>query len=102
MTPELLARSGSLEDEVADAASAEWDAACAQYRKHLKEIRTSLPRAVWRLWRRFNLHDAKVLTMAVGETPHLSIFLQVDKPKNPLDQFLEVSYRLAGGPKGGL
>ena len=40
--------------------------------------------------------------MAVGETPHFSIVLQVDRAGKPHDQFLEVSYRLAGGPGGGL
>src|SRR5437588_11887748 len=97
MTPDLLARSRSLDDEVAEEARIQWEEGCARYKAHLKAIREGLPKSVRRLWRRFNLHDAKVLTLAVDQVPHLSIFLQLDNPLSPLDRLLELRYRLVGG-----
>ena len=44
MTPELLARFRSENDDIADAAAEEWDRQCEAYREHLKTIRASLSR----------------------------------------------------------
>jgi hypothetical protein len=98
LTPDLLARFRSLDDSVAEAASAEWQRQCEAYNKHLKEIRTDLSPGVRRLLRRHQFHDAKVLTMASDEVPHFSFFLEMNEPtEEGGKKRLELRYRLVGG-----
>ena len=92
--PDLLARFGSTDDAVADAAQAEWEQAHARYLAHLTAIRSNLPRAVRGLVRRFNLHDARVLTLAFGRRS-LSLVLALDAPRG---QGLRIDYGLASNP----
>jgi hypothetical protein len=101
-TPALLVRFGSTNDATADAAQDEWERAHAAYLNHLKAIRPQLPRSVRGLLRRYYLHDAKVLTMAIDETPCFSLFLQLSNPANVLDRYIELTYRLSGRIKPGL
>jgi hypothetical protein len=101
-TPELLTRFGSPDDGVADAASREWERAQEAYVAHLSALRSDLPKSVRTVLRRFCLHDAKVLTIAIDEAPFFSIFLQLKNPRHPLDNYLELRYSLTGGPKHGL
>ena len=102
MTPELIARFRSEDDDVAEAAAQEWESRCEAYRAHWKAIREELPRLVRRLFARRSLHDARVLAMAAGEGPHFSIFLELENPADPRDRRLELRYRLAGGMRKGL
>jgi hypothetical protein len=98
-TPDLLARFGSADDGVADAANEEWESAQERYWAHLTKIRTELPKGVRRVLRRFSLHDAQVVAMTVDQSPYLSLFLRVEGPASPASQFLELRYRLATRPK---
>jgi hypothetical protein len=102
MTPALIARFRSPDETTADEAAAEWERSCEGYREHLKRILPNLPRGARRLWQRYLLSDAKVLSMAADEVPSLSMFLELNKPADPLDRFLELRYRLAGGVKRGI
>src|SRR4051794_25194294 len=99
MTPALLVRSRSQDATVAEAAMAKWEEACERYNRHTEAIQASLPPAARRLMSpRFNLHDARVLTIAVDDTPVLSILLERDRGSQPPDRHLELRYRLAGTP----
>lgn len=97
MTPELLARFRSLDDSIAEAASAEWERRCEAYNEHLEEIRGSLSRGSRRLLR-YQFHDAKVRTMAADEVPHFSFFISLPDPtERGGRKHLELRYRLVGG-----
>ncbi len=89
-TPELLARYGSPDDQIADAAQAEWEVAAAKYRKHLLSIDGKLPKKLRALQRRYYLHDATVLFVGVADQV-LHMTLQLDAP--PRDAIL-LRYRL--------
>lgn len=102
MTADLLARCRSEDDAVAEAAAEQWDLACEAYNEHVERISSDLPSGARKLLRKFSLHDAKVLTAAVDESPHFSIFLETEAPADPKDRYLELRYRLAGGLKNGL
>jgi hypothetical protein len=80
LTPDLLARFRSLNDDIAEAASAEWERQCQAYNQHLKEIRPHLSRGARRLLRSFPFHDAKVLALAADDAPHFSLFLELNEP----------------------
>jgi hypothetical protein len=96
MTPALLARFRSKDEGKAERAAAQWDQACRAYDQHLKRIRPNLPRAARSLLRRFSLHDAKVLMLALREAPlALSIFLELDTPR---DEGLQLAYELVKDP----
>lgn len=97
MTSDLLARIRSPETAVAEAALAEWQESCDRYNRHVEDIQAGLPRAARKLLSpRFNLHDARVVTLAVDEAPLLSIYVERDNPSHPGDRYLELRYRLAG------
>ena len=102
MTPELLARCQSTDDAVAEAATEQWDRACDEYNKYLDANARELPKGARKLLRKFCLHDAKVLTMAVSGSGSFSIFLELENPAGPKDRYLELRYKLAGGPRDGL
>lgn len=95
LTPELLARYGSSDDQVADAAHAEWEAAAEQYRKHLGSIKPMLPRRLRGLLRRYYLHDATVTFVGVADRV-LHLTLQLDAP--PRDTVF-LRYRLVSDVK---
>lgn len=98
-TPDLLARFGSTDDAIADAASAEWEGAHKAYRDHLKELGKRFPLGVRSLLRHYHLHDAKVLTMAFDDRPYFSIFLDINNPSDPRKRFVELGYRLVRPPR---
>src|SRR5262245_25612398 len=100
MTPELLARVRSLDDRVSEAAADQWETQCADYQKHLQNIRGDFPRMLWNRLMKLDLHDAKVLTMAFDEAPHFSIFLQTQDSPDPAMQYVELRYGLVGGKHG--
>jgi len=100
MTPELLARFRSDNDDIAEAAAEEWERRGEEYRKHLEEIRcrTDLPRGLRRLIKRDVLHDAKVLTLAVDDGgKRFSFFLELARQTGKEDNRVELEYRLVGG-----
>jgi hypothetical protein len=79
-TPDLIQRGNSLDDDVADAASEEWEKAIRRYQRRWDKIKAAFPEEV----RRFDdeavcLHDAYVLSIArQGET--LVMVLQAGPP----------------------
>lgn len=97
-TPDLLGRFGSPDEDIANAASEEWDQVHAAYQNHLRAIRSALPRAARSLLRHFCLHDARVLTLATlqGDPPTFSIFLGLAAPR---DEGVQLTYRLVNRPK---
>lgn len=102
LTPDLLARFRSLDDEVAEAASAEWERRCEAYNQHIKAIRAHLSRGARRLLRCCSFHDAKVLALAADDALHFSLLLERNKPgEREGKQRLELRYRLAGGVAKG-
>ncbi len=91
MTPDLLARFRSDDDRVSAAASKDWDAACAAYTERLHSLHDRLPRGVRTITRRYCLHDAQVLTMAVDAKRSFSILVQLDDPEGKV---IELKYQL--------
>lgn len=96
LTASLIARSRSENEDIAEAAAAEWEAACDNSSKHLESIRPKLSKGIRTLLSRCCLHDAKVLTITLEERLYFSLFLQVDPtPK----EMIELKYRLAKRPR---
>jgi hypothetical protein len=96
LTPELVARSRSEDETIAEAAGADWERACEEYNQRVDALRPKLPKGVRTLLDRLYLHDARVLALAVEEAPVFSIFLQLD---NPPKKLVELKYSLAAPPK---
>ncbi|MBY0522910.1 MAG: hypothetical protein K2R98_05910 [Gemmataceae bacterium] len=102
-TPELLARCRSLDDDVAEAASQEWDQARAAYRLRFKAIRASLPVGARRLFARASLHDAKVIGVSFGKRKaNFSLLLRLEGASSQPGELLELNYHPVGGPTGGI
>jgi hypothetical protein len=91
-TPELLKHFNSLNEDIADAADAESEQAITAYKKHLDKIQEKLPENVRRLLSKFYLHDARVITLALGEGV-FSIFLRLEAQRGV---FLMIRYVLTG------
>ncbi len=92
-TPDLLARLGSSDDAVANAAAAEWDRRQQAYEEELQRIEPELPERV----REFNnllLHDARVQSLARRDG-QLILVLRKDIPPRDL---VILTYELAGEP----
>jgi hypothetical protein len=102
-TPELLARCRSLDEDVAEAAAAEWEKAIAEYRTRLEAIRPHLPRDARRLMARVNLHDAKVIAFEFGhKRPTFSVLLQLEGSQPRLGKMVQLSYHVVAGEHGGV
>lgn len=102
-TPELLARYRSPDDAVAEAAAAEWEANTAAYRERLQAIRSRLPRSVRGLLGRYTLHDAKVLTLALGMTqPTCTLQVRLEGTPSQAGPVAEIKYRIVPGDRGGV
>jgi hypothetical protein len=94
-TPDLLQRGDSLEDDVADAASEEWERALGRYRRRWRAIRSALPKAAQRFHdERICLHDAQVLSVARDED-RLLILLE---PEPPARTTVVLTFLLDGDP----
>jgi hypothetical protein len=93
MTPELVLRFRSLDDDIADAAESEWRSNCKAYRAELKAIYPNLPPTLQRLVRKDHLHDARLLAVRAIEAEErpasLSLLLALDN----MDTVLELSYQ---------
>src|SRR5207248_6203575 len=94
-TPELLARSRSLDDDEAEAAAAEWEKKITAYNVRLKEIRRRLPLGARQLLKHVSLHDAQFLTLNRAGN---ELFLTFRLPSNAHKQAggVELRYTLAG------
>jgi hypothetical protein len=93
MTYELLARTQSENEEIAETALEEWEKACEAYNKHVETIRQKLPKSVQSLLDNYSLHDAKVIMAGKDDSdddPSISIFLQLDEPRT---EGLRLDYR---------
>jgi hypothetical protein len=92
-TPELIARLGSTDDDVADAADAEWDQVLERYEQHLQAFRGTLPEYV-REFEDLLLHDAEVCCFARRGD---QLFLVLHKDIPPRDIVL-LTYTLTAEP----
>jgi hypothetical protein len=92
-TPELMARIGSPDETVANAAEAEWDQLLERYEQRLQQLRADMPPNV-RALGDLLLHDAEVLTIAARGNEFL-IVLRKDIP--PRDVVL-LTFTLAAEP----
>jgi hypothetical protein len=96
MTYERLVRLQSQDEEVADAAFAEWEQACQEYNKHVEAIRPKLPESVQGLLDGPCLHDAKLVNMGTDEDSRFFIEVQPDTPGN---HGIRLRYELLAEPK---
>src|SRR5919197_1045369 len=94
-TPELLKRFNSRDDEIADAAHADFERAATAYKEQLDKIDEKLPDNVRRLLSDFYLHDAKVMLFLVRDNV-FSIFLT---PEGQRDESLMIRYLVTGKPR---
>jgi len=94
-TPELLKRFNSRDDEVADAAHADFERAVTAYKEQLDKIDEKLPDNVRRLLSEFYLQDAKVMLFLVRDD-EFSIFL---RPEGQRDESLMIRYLVTGKPR---
>lgn len=101
--PELLARSRSQDDEVAEAAAKEWEEATAGYEARFNVIAPRLPGGAGELCSRFSLHDAKVLGAAFAtEKAMFVILLRLEGASGQIGKVLELNYLPMAGPTGGV
>ena len=97
-TPELLARTRSVDDNEAEAATCEWEQHIAAYNARLAQMRRQLPLGVRQLLRRVSLHDAQLLTLnRAGSELFLTFRLAANAGKQAGG--VELRYRLAGQSK---
>jgi hypothetical protein len=94
-TPDLIQRGNSRDDDVADAASEEWERAIVRSERRWKKIRSAFPAAV----QQFNddqicLHDAEVLS--IGQEGDR--FVIVVEPEPPARTVVLLTYTLDGEP----
>jgi len=78
-TPDLLARYGSADDRIADAADVEWEIATEAYQKHFRSIERELPKKFRSLLRRYQFHDATVSFVGMNDQV-LHLTVQLDAP----------------------
>jgi hypothetical protein len=103
LQPEMLARSRSANDAVAEAAADQWDTALVAYRARFKAIRNRLPVAVRRLCVRVALHDALLLGAARAEhRPFFALLVRLEGTAGEPGEVLELVYHPVAGPHGGL
>lgn len=101
--PELLARYRSPDDDIAEAAAAEWEANTIAYGKRLAAIRKRLPPSVRGFLGRYTLHDAKLLAIAVGrKQPTFSLQVGLEGSPTQPGPILEIKYRIVVGNRGGV
>jgi hypothetical protein len=98
LTPELLARTRSLDDDAADSAAVEWEQALAAYHSGLQTFRRNLPLGARQLLRHASLHDARLLTINRTGTD-LFLTFRLAKAAHKLGGGVELRYRLADQSK---
>jgi hypothetical protein len=94
LKPELLERCRSLDDDVAEAASEEWDRAIARYNAELAAIRPQFPAGVRAVLDRFSLHDGRVLSILWG-TGKLSLVIRLEGSAAHPGRTVELIYTLS-------
>jgi hypothetical protein len=97
-TPELLARTRSPDDDVAEAAAAEWERAIAAYNSRLNEIRRKLPLGARQLLKHVSLHDARLLTIGLANN-ELVLTFRLPGSGSKSGGGLELRYTLIGQPE---
>ena len=90
----LLERCRSLDDNVAEAASDEWDQAIAKYNAALAVVRPQFPPAVRTILDRFSLHDAQTLACLLTKKK-LSLVIRLEGTSIRPGKMLELNYTLA-------
>ncbi len=94
--PEILVRSRSLDDDVAEAAAEEWEEAIANYNAELESFRSKLPPGGRALLASRSLHDARILSISEARRkPRLSLLIQLESRPTRPGELLELQYRLA-------
>lgn len=96
-TPQLILRGGSLDDVVANAAEVEWEEAIEAYERQLTDIRSSLPPTMIGFLDAYNLHDARVLVLALSEDDQSAELLV--QPAGKDASLLSLNYTLAEAPR---
>ena len=83
-TPELLRRTRSPDEDVAEAASREWDDRLDDYAAHLKALRRLMPIQAKRAVRTMpSLHDADFLGYLVEKTaPRITLVVRLEGNKS--------------------
>jgi hypothetical protein len=85
-TAALLARFGSEESAVANAAQTEWENACERYNAYIDSVKGEMPPGLREIEDSYHLHDAKV--WAMGKQARLFVIvLQLDTPPHSLLTF---------------
>jgi hypothetical protein len=94
-TPELLERSASLDNDVADAAEQEWERAIAQAKRRWRKIAKAFPMSVQRFEAQsVCLHDARVLSMArQGNT-----FVVIAQREPPAHELVLLTFTIDADP----
>lgn len=94
-TPDLLERIGATDDDVADAAHAEWERAVVRSNRRWKKIKDAFPEAV-RCFDRENicLHDARLLSMGRKE----ATFVMVLETEPPARHMIILTFLLENEP----
>jgi hypothetical protein len=96
-TPELHARTSSLDDAVADAANAEWGRALARYERRQKRIQPLFTPGLKKLTSELRLHDARLVFLAQAgdrcvvvlqpeQAGHCAVWLEYALVQNPVIQ----------------
>ncbi len=91
MTAELLTRLQSADDEMVARADAAWEKACAEYNRHLEDLRAALPASIQQTLG-LCLHDARPRLIGSNQRD-LTLLLQLDTPR---ERGLLLTYHLLG------
>ena len=94
-TPELLARFRSPDDAVAEAASAEWDAATAAHDEMLRRLRAGMPFQARKTIHKHGFHDSRLIAFAIMEGSHVfgvSMYVQMEGRDGKEGETLEFKY----------
>jgi hypothetical protein len=102
LTPQILARCRSLDDNEAEAAHQVWQKATTAYQGRLGQIRKSLPLGARQLLKHVSLHDARLLTINHAWTStggELGLTLSLARASDQSTRGVELRYRLSGRVK---
>src|ERR1700730_12597863 len=97
LTPQLLDRSRSLNDNTAEVAAADWEQALAAYNTRLQEVRRRLPVGARQLLKQVSLHDAQCLTINRAGSELFPTF-RLAKGAHKSSGGVELRYSLARQP----
>jgi hypothetical protein len=95
MQPELIARTRSDDDDIADAASEEWECKISEYNRHIEEIKPQLTEAIRLFLDAICLHDTHFVRAVHNPAERKLTLLFEDRGRQK--KFL-ISYFLLGIP----